>query len=57
MPTLSSCKIDQYEHLRGEEVTLFKQGQMIEQAKLLIFLLRKHLKSKQKQLKIKEKNK
>ena len=37
MPTLSSCKIDQYEHLKGEEVTLFKQSQMIEQAKVTYF--------------------
>ena len=54
---LSSGKVDKYEHLAGEEILPFNQKQIIEQAKLHILLWQNLLKYKQKQLKIKEKNK
>ena len=54
---LSSGKVDKYEHLAGEEILPFNQKQIIEQAKLHILFWQNLLKYKQKQLKIKEKNK
>ena len=54
---LSSGKIDKYEYLTGEEMLPSNQQQMIEQAKFTYSPLGKILKNKQKQLKIKEKNK
>ena len=51
---LSSGKFDKYEYLTGEEILPSNQQQIIEQAKFTYSLLGKN---KQKQLKIKEKNK
>ena len=50
---LSSGKIGKYEYLTGEKILPSNQQQMIEQAKFTYSLS----KNKQKQLKIKEKNK
>ena len=55
--TLPSGKIDRYQYLTGEEILPSKQQQIIEQAKFTDLLWEKLLKNKQKQLKIKEKNK
>ena len=55
---LSSGKIDKYKYLlTGEEILLSNQQQIIEQAKFTYSPLGKLLKNKQKQSKIKEKNK
>ena len=54
---LSSGKIDKYEYLTGEEILPSNQQQIIEQAKFTYSPLGKLLKNKQKQLKIKQKNK
>ena len=53
---LSSGKIRKYEYLTGEEILPSNQKQIIEQAKFT-YSLGKLLKNKQKQLKIKGKNK
>ena len=53
---LSSGKIDKYEYLTGEEILPSTQQQIIEQAKITYSLLGKAF-EKQKQLKIKQKNK
>ena len=53
---LSSGKIDKYKYLTGAEILPPNQQKIIEQAKFT-YLLIKLLKNKQKQLKIKEKNK
>ena len=53
---LSSGKIDKYEYFTGKEILPLNQQQIIEQAKFTYFPLRKAF-EKQKQLKIKEKNK
>ena len=53
---LSSGKVDKYEYLTGEEVLLSDQGRTMEQAKFTYYLLGNAF-EKQKQLKIKEKNK
>ena len=54
---VSSDKFEKYEYLTGEEILPSNQQQIIEQAELFILLWEKLLKFKQKQLKIKEKNK
>ena len=54
---LSPGKIGKYEHLTGEEILPSNQQQIIEQANFTYFPWKKLLKNKQKQLKIKEKNK
>ena len=54
--TLSSGKTDKYEYLTGEEILLSNQRRVIEQATCTYSPLRKAF-EKQKQLKIKEKNK
>ena len=54
---LSSGKIDKYEYLTGEDILPSNQQQTIEQAKFTYSPLGKDLKNKQKQSKIKEKNK
>ena len=54
---LSSGNIDKYEYLTGEEILPSYQQQIIEQAKFTYSPLGNLLKSKQKILKIKEKNK
>ena len=54
---LSSGKIDKYEYFTGEEILPSNQQQIIEQAKFTYSLLGKAFKNRQKQLKIKEKNK
>ena len=54
---LSSGKIDKYEYLTGEDILPSNQQQTIEQAKFTHSPLGKDLKNKQKQSKIKEKNK
>ena len=56
---LSSGKIDKYEYLTGEEILPSNQQQIIKQAKFTYspWEMEKLLKNKQKQLKIKEKNK
>ena len=54
---LSSGKIDKYEYVTGEEILPSNQPQIIEQAKFTYSPLGKALKNRQKQLKIKEKNK
>ena len=54
---VSSDKFEKYEYLTGEEILPSNQQQVIEQAELFILLWEKLLKIKQKQLKIKEKNK
>ena len=51
---LSSGKIDKYEFLTGEETLSSDQTRMIGQAKFTILFSIKHLKVKQKQLKIKK---
>ena len=53
---LSSGKIHKYEYLTGEDILPSNQQQIIEQAKFTYSPLGKALKNKQKQLKIKEKN-
>ena len=53
---LSSGKIDKYEYLTGKEILPSNQQLIIEQAKFIL-LWEKLLKNKQKQLKIKGKNK
>ena len=53
---LSSAKIDKYEYGAGEEILPSNQQQIIEQAKFTYSPLGKAF-EKQKQLKIKEKNK
>ena len=53
----SSGKIDKYEYLTGEEILPSTQKQILNKLNLLILLWEKPLKNKQKQLKIKEKNK
>ena len=52
---LSSGKIDKYENLTGEEILPSNQQKIIEQAKYTYSPLRKLLKNKQKQSKIKDK--
>ena len=54
---LSSDKIDKYEYLTGEEILPSNQQQIIEQAKSTYSPLGKAFEKKQRQLKIKEKNK
>ena len=54
---LSSGIIDNYQFLTGEEILPSNQKQIIEQAKFTYSPLGKALKNKQKQLKIKDKNK
>ena len=54
---LSSGKIDKYKYLTGEEILPSNQLKIIEQAKFTYSPLEKLLKNRQKQLKIKEKNK
>ena len=54
---LSSGKIDKYEYLTGEEILPSNQRQVIEQAKFTYSPLGKAFQNRQKQLKIKEKNK
>ena len=54
---LSSGKIDKYEYLSGEDILPSNQQQIIEKLNLLFLLREKLLKNKQKQSKIKEKNK
>ena len=54
---LSSGKIDKYEYYAGEEILPSNQKRVIEQAKVTYYPPVKHLKNKQKQLKLKEKNK
>ena len=53
---LSSGKIHKYEYLTGEDRLPSNQQQIIEQAKFTYSLWEKLLKNKQKQLKIKVKN-
>ena len=52
-----SGEIDRYEYLKGEEILPSNQKQIIEQAKFTCFPLEKAFENKQKQLKVKEKNK
>ena len=54
---LSSGKIDKYEYLTGEEILPYNQQQIIEQAKFTYSPLGKAFENKQRQLRIKEKNK
>ena len=54
---LSSGKIDKYEYLTGEEILPYNQQQIIEQAKFTYSPLGKSFENKQRQLRIKEKNK
>ena len=54
---VSSDKFEKYEYLTGEEILPSNPQQVIEQAELFNLLWEKLLKIKQKQLKIKEKNK
>ena len=54
---LSSCKIDKYEYLTGEEVLPSNQRQILEQATFTFSPLGKAFKKQIKKLKIKEKNK
>ena len=54
---LSSGKIDKHEYLTGEEILPSNQQQVIEEAKFTYSTLGKAFKNKQKQFKIKEKNK
>ena len=54
---LSSGKIDKYEYLTGEEILPSNQQQIVEQAKSTYSPLEKDFETKEKQLKIKEKNK
>ena len=51
----SSGKIDKYEYLTGEEILPSNQQKITEQAKYTYSTLRKLLKNKQKQSKIKDK--
>ena len=53
---LSAAKVNKYEYLTGEEVLPSNQGRTIEQAKFTYYPLGNAF-EKQKQLKIKEKNK
>ena len=53
---LSSDKIHKYEYLTNEDILPSNKQQIIEQAKFTYSPLGKALKNKQKQLKIKEKN-
>ena len=53
---LSSSKIDKYEYLTGKEILPPDQSRKIGPAKFIYSLFGKALKSKQKQLKIKEEN-
>ena len=53
---LSSGKIHKYQYLTREDILPSNQQQIIEQAKFTYSPLGKALKNKQKQLKIKEKN-
>ena len=57
LSALSSGKIDKYDYLTGEEILPSNQQQIIEQAKFTYSPLEKTFENKQKQLKIKEKNK
>ena len=52
----SSSKIDKYEYLTGKEILPPDQRRKIGPAKLIYYFFGKALKSKQKQLKIKEEN-
>ena len=52
-----SGEIDRYEYLKGEEILPSNQKQIIEQDKFTCFPLEKAFENKQKQLKVKEKNK
>ena len=54
---LSSGKIDKYEYLKGEDILPSGQQQIIEQTKFNYSPLGKVFEKRQKQLKIKEKNK
>ena len=53
---LSSDKIDKYKYLWGEEILPSNHNQIIEQAKFTYSPLGKAFEKKQKQLKIREKN-
>ena len=55
--TLSSNKSDKYEYLTGEEILPSNRQEIIEQTKFTYSPLGKAFENKQKQLKIKEKNK
>ena len=57
IPALSSGKIDKYEYFTGEEILPSNRQQIIEQAKFTYSPLGKAFENRQKQLKIKEKNK
>ena len=52
----SSSKIDKYEYLTGKEILPPDQRRKIGPAKFIYYFFGKALKSKQKQLKIKEEN-
>ena len=54
---LSSGKMGKYEYLTGEQILPSNQQQIIEQARFTYSSKGKAFKNKQKQLKIKEKNK
>ena len=54
---LSSGKIDKYEYLTGKKYCLLINSKQLNKLNLFILLWEKLLKNKQKQLKIKEKNK
>ena len=54
---LSSGKLHKYEYLTGEDILPSNQQQIIEQTYLLILLQEELLKNKQKQSRIKVKNK
>ena len=57
LSALSSGKIHKYEYLTGEDMLPFNQQQIIEQARFTNSPLGKASRNKQKQLKIKGKNK
>ena len=54
---LLSGKIDKYEYLTGEEILPSNHQQILNKLNSLILIWEKLLKNKQKQFKIKEKNK
>ena len=54
---INAGKIDKHEYLKGEEILPPDQKTAIEQAKFTYFSLGKDFENKQKQLKIKVKNK
>ena len=57
IPALPSDNIDKYQYLTGEEILPSNQKQIIEQAKFTFSFLGRIYKNKQKQWKIKSKNK